>query len=69
VSGVSPTRPVAPTGYILDICRYCGHLAVWPGCLHWQAHDDWTLSVRVAPSQAARRNIQVAMDEANGRDR
>lgn len=60
------SKPVAPRGYIVDICRYCGRIAAWPGCEHWQKHEGWTLSVRIAPSAATQKKIQDEMDRANG---
>jgi hypothetical protein len=50
--------PHAPAGYIVDVCRYCGALAVWPGCRHWQVHADWTMGVRVKLPASERRRIE-----------
>lgn len=36
--------------WIIDVCRYCGHLAMWPGCEHWQSSERWTVPVRVTGS-------------------
>lgn len=52
----------APASYALDVCRYCGRLAVWPGCPHWQAHGGWTITVTARLSDAERRRLQEAMD-------
>ena len=33
--------------WVLDVCRYCGAKAIWPGCEHWQIHERWTMPVIV----------------------
>lgn len=33
--------------WVIDVCRYCGALAVYPGCKHWRINDRWTTAVVV----------------------
>ena len=57
----APVHP--PTGYILDVCRYCGRQAKWPGCEHWQIRDGWTMTVRVTTNDRDRDRLRIAMNE------
>lgn len=43
-----------PERWTIDVCRYCGRLAVWPGCPHWQTHDGWTVPVVVKAAYPGR---------------
>jgi hypothetical protein len=55
---------VTPPGYVIDVCRYCGRLAVWPGCEHWQLHEGWCMPVHVKLMPTERARLQRAMREA-----
>lgn len=52
----------APKSYVIDVCRYCGRLAQWPGCDHWQKHEGWTMAVKVTLADGDRARLQAAME-------
>lgn len=54
----------SPVSYVIDVCRHCGRLAVWPGCEHWQSHAGWTMSVRVTLPKGERTRLERAMADA-----
>ena len=50
--------------WTIDVCRYCGRLAKWPGCEHWQKHDGWAVPVVVRPTAADARKLDRVIERA-----
>jgi hypothetical protein len=46
---LGPTKPVRerPGSWVIDVCRTCGRLAVWPFCEHRSDLGRWYESVHV----------------------